>query len=84
MTGPPTCHSSRNKPFSERDESVGDYIEAFVPTKGSSISTHTPAMSRVPTFAPAPPLALGSGIPVARYTDKDLQRATQLTLNLFI
>ena len=59
------------------------------PTNGSGTSKPTPAISRAPTPAPAqasapiptPASALG---PPGRYTDKNLQRATKLALELFV
>ena len=68
-----------NPPLGGKNELAG------APTKGNS----TPAVFRAPTpalaQAPAPILALASTPdPQGRYTDKDLQRATKLALELFV
>ena len=57
------------------------------PTNDSGTPKLTPAISRTPTPAPAQAQAPASasvlGLP-GRYTDKDLQRATKLALELFV
>ena len=52
------------------------------PTKDSGTSSHTPAVLRVPTPAPAPSLTPAKL--VAKYTNTDLQRATKSALKLFV
>ena len=81
MTGPPTRQSPcRNLLSAGEDKIAGAALGA--PTNDSGTPSHTPAVSRVPTPAPAPPLALAKL--VAKYTDADLQRATKLAPESFV
>ena len=66
----------RNPPLAGKDELAGG-----APSEDSGTPTPTLAASKAPTPAPAPASAPG---PPGKYTDEDLQRATKLTLELFI
>ena len=52
------------------------------PSNDSGTLSHTPAMLRILT--PAPALSLAPAKLVAKYTNTDLQRATKLALELFV
>ena len=81
MAGPRAQRSPRRNPLpAGKDELAGAALGA--PTNDNGTSSHTSAVSRVPTPAPAPPLAPAEL--VAKYTDADLQRATKLALKLFV
>ena len=69
-----------NPPPIGEDELAGVAPVAAL-TNDSGTFSHTPAVSYIPTFAPAPPLAPAEL--VAKYTNADLQRATKLVLKLF-
>lgn len=62
--------------------SIGkDKLVGKAPFKDSDISTLIFATSKAPTLVFTPVFALGL---LGRYTDKDLQRATKLILELFV
>lgn len=66
-----------NLPPTGKDEIAGAVPKAFID------DNKTLTMSRAPTFAPAPAVTPAPEA-MARYTNEDLQRATQLALNLFV
>ena len=80
MAGP---RARRNPPPpAGEDELAGE-----APTDGSGIPVPTPAVSRVPTLAPAgapAPAQIPAPGPPVRYTNEDLQRATKLALESFV
>ena len=81
MAGPRACQSSCRKllPAGE-EELAGASLGAL--TNDNGTLSQTPAVSHVPTPAPAPllaPIKL-----VAKYTNADLQRAIKLALKLFV
>ena len=69
----------RNPPFAGKDELAGAF------TNGNSMPIISRASIPAPAQAPAPILApaLTLDLP-GRYTDEDLQRATNLALELFV
>lgn len=88
MAGRQTRYSPRRNTFSGGNKPIRNYDRALFPTKENVTPTHTPAMSRdlIYTLAPppSPALTLALAIPVAWYSNKNLQQATYLSLNLFI
>ena len=81
MARPCACRSfRRNSPPAGKYELVEAAPGA--PTNDSGTLSHTPTISRVPTPAPALPLAPAEL--VAKYTNADLQKAIKLALKLFV
>ena len=70
----------RNLPPAGKNELARAALKAL--TNDSGTPSYTPAVSRVPTPAPAPLLTPAKL--VVKYTDADLQRATKLALELFV
>ena len=83
MTEPRARRSPRRNPLSTGEDELARAIPE-APTNDSGTPSHTPAVSRVLTPTPASAVASASIEAAAKYTDKDLQRATQLALNLFV
>lgn len=71
----------RNLLASGEDELAGGVLRA-ASINNSAIPSHTPIMSQAPT--PAPTLLPAFAMSVVTYTDKDLQKATRLGLNIFV
>ena len=69
-----------NSPPVSEDELTGATSGAT--TNNSGTPSYTPAMSRVPT--PAPALLLATAKLVAKYTNADLEQATKLALKSFV
>ena len=82
MAGPRACRSPcRNCPLTGEDKLARVAPRAAF-THDSDIPFYIPAVSCVPTPAPAPSVALAKLM--AKYTNADLQRAIQLALELFL
>ena len=83
MAGPRACRSlCQNLASTGADEFAGAALGA--PTNDSGTSSYTAAVLCIPTAASALAIALAPTEAMAKYTNKNLQRAKQLTINLFI
>ena len=81
MAGPYACRSScRNPPPAGKDELAQATPRAL--TNDSGTSSYTFAVPYVPT--PTPASSFAPAELVAKYTNADLQRATKLTIELFV
>lgn len=86
ITGPQTCHTSYRNPF-YRENTLAEYhAGALILIKGTGTPSHTSDMSYTLISISAQLLAfiLTLIITVVRYTDKNLQYTTQLSLNFFV
>ena len=76
MAGPRTCRNAGGAPINDRNISV---------SKPAVSCTPTPALAQTLALAQAPaPVSASAPSSPGRYTDKDLQKATKLALELFV
>ena len=83
MAEPWACYSSCWN-FLSTNENELARSTPWAPTNDTGTFSYTPAVSRDPTPAPAPVVVPAPTEAVAKYIDKDVQKTTQLALNLFI